>query len=97
MGVGSNRMNRYTVGTATQGLANYLKKEFSNLPEIKVVIGYDCRNNSRYFAETAANIFSANGIRAFIFDELRPTPEISYAIRDLKCQSGIILTASHNP
>ncbi|MFW6370362.1 MAG: phospho-sugar mutase, partial [Bacteroidota bacterium] len=97
MGVGSNRMNRYTVGTATQGLANYLRKEFSNLPEIKVVIGYDCRNNSRYFAETAANIFSANGIRAFIFDELRPTPEISYAIRDLKCQSGVILTASHNP
>ncbi|WP_010665033.1 phospho-sugar mutase [Marinilabilia salmonicolor] len=97
MGVGSNRMNRYTVGTATQGLANYLKKEFSNLPEIKVVIGYDCRNNSRYFAETAANIFSANGIRAFIFEDLRPTPEISYAIRELKCQSGIILTASHNP
>lgn len=97
MGVGSNRMNRYTVGTATQGLANYLKKEFSNLSEIKVVIGYDCRNNSRYFAETAANIFSANGIRAFIFEDLRPTPEISYAIRDLKCQSGIILTASHNP
>jgi phosphoglucomutase len=97
MGVGSNRMNRYTVGTATQGLANYLKKEFGNLSEIKVVIGYDCRNNSRYFAETAANIFSANGIRAFIFEDLRPTPEISYAIRDLKCQSGIILTASHNP
>jgi phosphoglucomutase len=97
MGVGSNRMNRYTVGTATQGLANYLKKEFSSLPEIKVVIGYDCRNNSRYFAETAANIFSANGIRAFIFEDLRPTPEISYAIRELKCQSGIILTASHNP
>lgn len=97
MGVGSNRMNKYTVGTATQGLANYLKKEFSNLPEIKVVIGYDCRNNSRYFAETAANIFSANGIRAFIFEDLRPTPEISYAIRELKCQSGIILTASHNP
>ena len=97
MGVGSNRMNKYTVGTATQGLANYLKKEFSNLQEIKVVIGYDCRNNSRYFAETAANIFSANGIRAFIFEDLRPTPEISYAIRELKCQSGIILTASHNP
>ena len=97
MGIGSNRMNRYTVGTATQGLANYLKKEFSSLPEIKVVIGYDCRNNSRYFAETAANIFSANGIRAFIFEDLRPTPEISYAIRELKCQSGIILTASHNP
>jgi phosphoglucomutase len=97
MGIGSNRMNRYTVGGATQGLANYLKKEFSALKEIKVVIGYDCRNNSRYFAETVANIFSANGIRAFLFDDLRPTPEISYAIRDLKCQSGVIITASHNP
>lgn len=97
MGVGSNRMNRYTVGAATQGLANYLKKEFSGLNEIKVVIGHDCRNNSRYFAETVANIFSANGIKAFLFDDLRPTPEISYAIRELKCQSGVILTASHNP
>ncbi len=97
MGIGSNRMNRYTVGSATQGLANYLKKEFSKLNEIKVVIGYDCRNNSRYFAETVANIFSANGIRAFLFDDLRPTPEISYAIRELKCQSGVIITASHNP
>jgi phosphoglucomutase len=97
MGVGSNRMNRYTVGSATQGLANYLKKEFAGLDEIKVVIGHDCRNNSRYFAGTVANIFSANGIKAFLFDDLRPTPEISYAIRDLKCQSGVILTASHNP
>jgi phosphoglucomutase len=97
MGVGSNRMNRYTVGSATQGLANYLKKKFAGLDEIKVVIGHDCRNNSRYFAGTVANIFSANGIKAFLFDDLRPTPEISYAIRDLKCQSGVILTASHNP
>lgn len=97
MGTGSNRMNRYTVGGATQGLANYLKKEFAGLNEIKVVIGHDCRNNSRYFAETVANIFSANGIRAFLFDDMRPTPEISYAIRELKCQGGINITASHNP
>ncbi|MFO8002587.1 MAG: phospho-sugar mutase [Marinilabilia sp.] len=97
MGAGSNRMNRYTVGSATQGLANYLKKEFSGLAEIKVVIGHDCRNNSRYFAETVAGIFSANGIRAYLFEDLRPTPEISYAIRQLNCQSGVIITASHNP
>ncbi|MGQ1891530.1 phospho-sugar mutase [Thermophagus sp. OGC60D27] len=97
MGVGSNRMNKYTVGAATQGLANYLKKEFAALKEIKVVIGHDCRNNSRFFAETVANIFSANGIKAYLFDDLRPTPEISFAIRELKCQSGVILTASHNP
>ncbi len=97
MGVGSNRMNKYTAGSATQGLANYLKKEFNHLPEIKVVIGYDCRNNSRYYAETMADIFSANGIIAYIFEDLRPTPEISFAIRKLGCQSGIIITASHNP
>ncbi|TAJ15700.1 phospho-sugar mutase [Marinilabiliaceae bacterium JC017] len=97
MGPGSNRMNRYTVGAATQGLANYLKQQFAHLDEIKVVIGYDCRNNSRYFAETVANIFSANGIRAFLFEDLRPTPEISFTIRHLKCQSGVIITASHNP
>lgn len=97
MGVGSNRMNKYTVGAATQGLANYLKKEFAHLNEISVVIGHDCRNNSRFFAETAANIFSANGIKAYLFDDLRPTPEISFAIRELGCQSGIVLTASHNP
>ncbi|MDR0799120.1 MAG: phospho-sugar mutase [Dysgonamonadaceae bacterium] len=97
MGAGSNRMNRYTVGAATQGLANYLKKEFAGLPEIKVVVGYDCRNNSRQFAEIAADIFSANGIHVYLFPELRPTPEISYAIRKLKCQSGIVITASHNP
>lgn len=97
MGPGSNRMNRYTVGAATQGLANYLKQQFAHLDEIKVVIGYDCRNNSRFFAETVANIFSANGIRAFLFEDLRPTPEISFTIRHLKCQSGVIITASHNP
>ena len=97
MGVGTNRMNIYTVGAATQGLSNYLKKEFDGLDEIKVVIGHDCRNNSRKFAEISANIFSANGIKVYIFESLRPTPEMSYAIRKLGCQSGIILTASHNP
>lgn len=97
MGVGSNRMNIYTVGAATQGLSNYLKKEFSKLDQIKVVIGHDCRNNSRKFSEISADIFSANGIKAYIFEDLRPTPEMSYAIRKLGCQSGIILTASHNP
>jgi len=97
MGVGTNRMNVYTVGAATQGLSNYLKKEFALLPQIKVVIGYDCRNNSRSFAEVSAQIFAANGIKAYLFDGLRPTPEVSYAIRKLGCQSGIILTASHNP
>jgi phosphoglucomutase len=97
MGVGSNRMNKYTVGAATQGLANYLKKEFASLPEISVVIGHDCRNNSRFFAEISADIFSANGIKAYLFPDLRPTPEISYAIRKLGCQSGIVITASHNP
>ena len=90
-------MNIYTVGAATQGLSNYLKKEFDGLDEIKVVIGHDCRNNSRKFAEISANIFSANGIKVYIFESLRPTPEMSYAIRKLGCQSGIILTASHNP
>jgi len=97
MGVGSNRMNIYTVGAATQGLANYLKKEFADLPQISVVIGHDCRNNSRLFAEKSADIFSANGIKVYLFPDLRPTPEISYAIRKLGCQSGICLTASHNP
>ncbi|WP_346864187.1 phospho-sugar mutase [uncultured Draconibacterium sp.] len=97
MGVGTNRMNIYTVGAATQGLSNYLKKNFADLDEIKVAIGYDCRNNSRLFSETSAKIFAANGIKAYIFDDLRPTPELSYAIRELGCQSGIILTASHNP
>lgn len=97
MGAGTNRMNKYTVGAATQGLSNYLKKEFTDIPEIKVVIGHDCRNNSRAFAEISADIFAANGIKVYLFEDLRPTPEISYAIRKLGCQSGIILTASHNP
>lgn len=97
MGVGTNRMNIYTVGSATQGLANYLKMQFKNESQIKVVIGHDCRNNSRLFAETAANIFSANGIKVYLFEDLRPTPEMSFTIRELGCQSGIILTASHNP
>ncbi len=97
MGVGCNRMNIYTVGAATQGLGNYLKKTFAHLPEIKVAIGHDCRNNSRLFAETAAAIFSANGIKVYLFESLRPTPELSFAIRELGLQSGIILTASHNP
>ena len=97
MGAGSNRMNIYTVGAATQGLSNYLKKEFADLKQLKVVIGHDCRNNSRRFAEISADIFSANGIKVYLFDALRPTPETSYAIRHLGCQSGIIITASHNP
>lgn len=97
MGAGTNRMNIYTVGAATQGLSNYLKKEFAGLTEIKVAIGYDCRNNSRLFSETSASIFSANGIKVYLFEDLRPTPELSFAIRELGCQSGIILTASHNP
>ncbi|GET29754.1 phospho-sugar mutase [Prolixibacter sp. SD074] len=97
MGAGSNRMNIYTVGAATQGLSNYLKIAFADLGQIKVAIGHDCRNNSRLFAETAAKIFSANGFKVYLFEDLRPTPELSYAIRELGCQSGIILTASHNP
>ncbi len=97
MGAGTNRMNIYTVGAATQGFSNYLKKNFANLPQISVVIGHDCRNNSRAFAESAAQIFSANGIKVYLFDDLRPTPETSFAIRELGCQGGIILTASHNP
>lgn len=97
MGVGSNRVNVYTIGAATQGLANYLLKEFSTLKEIKVVIGHDCRNNSRKYAEISADILSANGIKVYLFEDLRPTPEVSYAIRKLNCQSGIVITASHNP
>lgn len=97
MGPGSNRMNIYTVGAATQGLANYLKKNFAEKDEISVVVGHDCRNNSRLFAETSAKIFSANGIKVYLFDDMRPTPEISFAIRHLHCQSGIVITASHNP
>ncbi len=97
MGAGSNRMNIYTVGGATQGLSNYLKREFANLPQISVAIAHDCRNNSRLFAEISADIFSANGIKVYLFEDLRPTPELSFAIRHLGCQSGIVLTASHNP
>lgn len=97
MGAGSNRMNIYTVGAATQGLSNYLKVAFSDLPEIKVVVGHDVRNNSRKFAEIVADIFSANGIKVYLFDSCRPTPEMSFAIRHLGCQSGVIITASHNP
>lgn len=97
MGAGTNRMNIYTVGAATQGLANYLLQEFSDLKQIKVVIGHDCRNNSRKFAEISADIFSANGIKVYLFENLRPTPEVSFAIRKLGCQSGIMITASHNP
>lgn len=97
MGAGTNRMNIYTVGAATQGLSNYLKAQFTDVPQISVVIGHDCRNNSRLFAEVSANIFSANGIKVYLFEDLRPTPEASFAIRHLGCQSGIILTASHNP
>lgn len=97
MGVGTNRMNIYTVGMATQGLANYLHKAFADKKNISVVVGHDCRNNSRLFAETVANIFSANGIFVYLFESLRPTPEVSFAIRYLGCQSGVNITASHNP
>lgn len=96
MGAGSNRMNIYTVGMATQGFSNYLIKQFSHKP-IKVAIAYDCRNNSKYFAETAANIFSANGIDVLLFESLRPTPELSFAVRHYQCDSGLVITASHNP
>ena len=96
MGAGTNRMNIYTVGAATQGLSNYLRKTYGDAP-ISVVVGYDCRNNSELFAKKSADIFSANGIKVYLFDDMRPTPEMSYAIRHFGCQSGIILTASHNP
>ena len=97
MGAGSNRMNIYTVGAATQGLANYLKEAFKDLPEISVAVGHDVRNNSRKFAEIVADIFSANGIKVYLFDSFRPTPELSFAIRHFGCQSGVNITASHNP
>lgn len=96
MGAGTNRMNIYTLGMATQGLANYIKKQ-SGEKGIRVAVAHDCRNNSRYFAETAADIFSANGFEVFLFDSLRPTPELSFAIRHYKCHSGVVITASHNP
>src|SRR5438270_4041220 len=95
MGVGTNRMNKYTVGMATQGFANYLKKVYGSA-EIKVAIAHDCRNNSRFFAETTAGVFAANGIKVFLFEGLRPTPELSFTIRHLCCQAGLVLTASHN-
>ena len=97
MGAGSNRMNIYTVGAATQGFANYLLEAFKDLPEISVVVGHDVRNNSRKFAETVADIFSANGIKVYLFDSFRPTPELSFAIRRLGAQAGVNITASHNP
>ena len=97
MGPGTNRVNIYTVGAATQGLANYLKEAFADLDQISVAVGHDVRNNSRKFAEIVANIFSANGIKAYLFDSFRPTPELSFAIRELGCQSGVNITASHNP
>lgn len=96
MGVGSNRVNKYTFGMATQGLSNFLKNEYPN-EEIKVAIAHDCRNNSDTLARVVADVFSANGIKVYFFDGLRPTPELSYAIRELNCQSGVVLTASHNP
>ncbi len=96
MGVGSNRMNKYTVGKATQGLSNYIKKTFSN-ESVSVAIAHDSRNNSDYFADITASVFSANGIKVYFFEELRPTPELSFAIRELGCKSGVVITASHNP
>ncbi|MFC2138886.1 phospho-sugar mutase, partial [Bacteroidota bacterium] len=97
MGVGTNRMNIYTVGMATQGLCNYVKQEFKDRKKIKVAIAHDSRNNSRLFAETTAKICSANGFKVYLFEDLRPTPELSFAIRHLGCQTGVVITASHNP
>src|SRR5690606_4766246 len=96
MGVGDNRINKYTLGKNTQGLANYLKKQCP-YKEIRVAIAYDCRHNSKEFAQIVADVFSANGIKVFLFSELRPTPELSFAVKYLDCQAGIVLTASHNP
>ncbi|MDR0668240.1 MAG: phospho-sugar mutase [Prevotellaceae bacterium] len=97
MGVGTNRMNKYTVGMATQGLANYLKRCYPGQPEIKVAIAYDCRNNSACFAQITAHVLAANGLKAYLFEALRPTPELSFTVRHLGCQSGVVITASHNP
>ena len=97
MGVGTNRMNKYTVGMATQGVANYLKENFKDLPQISVAVSFDSRNNSAEFAKITAKVFAANGIKVYLFDSLRPVPELSYSIRHLKCQSGVMITASHNP
>ncbi len=95
MGIGTNRMNKYTVGMATQGYANYLKQSFGN--DVSVAIAHDCRNNSSEFAEITANVFAANGIKVYLFEALRPTPELSFAIRHYKCKGGVVCTASHNP
>src|ERR1700742_3304777 len=95
MGIGTNRMNKYTVGMATQGYANYLKQQFGN--DISIAIAHDSRNNSRSFAEITANVFAANGIKVYLFEALRPTPELSFAIRTLGCKGGVVCTASHNP
>ncbi len=97
MGVGTNRINKYTIGAATQGLSNYIKKSFSDSEIIKVAVAYDCRNNSDYFAKITADIFSANGFHVYLFESLRPTPELSFAVREFNCQSGVVITASHNP
>jgi phosphoglucomutase len=97
MGAGTNRMNKYTLGLATQGLSNYLLKTFGTKEEIKVAVGHDCRHNSRQFAEITADIFSSNGLRVYLFEDLRPTPELSFVLRHLACKSGVIITASHNP
>ena len=97
MDVGTNRVNKYTIGAATQGFANYLKMNFADLDLIKVAIAYDARNNSPYFAQITADVFSAYGIKVYLFDELKPTPELSFAIRHFGCQGGIVITASHNP
>lgn len=97
MGAGTNRMNIYTVGSATQGLSNYLLKKFEDKKQIKVAIAHDSRNNSRLFAEKTAQVFTANGIKVYLFEKLRPTPELSFAIRELNCQAGVVITASHNP
>ena len=96
MGVGTNRVNKYTIGIATQGFANYLIRFFPN-QQVRVAIAYDCRNNSRFFAEVTANVMAANGIQVYLFESLRPTPELSFTIRHLKCQGGVVCTASHNP
>src|SRR6188768_3498095 len=96
MGVGTNRMNKYTVGMATQGFTNYLNQTYPGGP-VRVAIAHDCRNNSRFFAETTSNVFAANGIKVYLFEALRPTPELSFAIRHLGCQGGVVCTASHNP
>ena len=96
MGVGTNRVNKYTIGMATQGFSNYLLKTYPN-ESIAVVVGHDSRNNSRFFAETTAQVFAANGIKVYLFEALRPTPELSFAIRTLQCKAGVVCTASHNP